>query len=167
MSLATQIQLRVTANRAAPQDLQVASAPMDFNVALALPTGVGANQADEMISDELTIAGAATQDLDFAGGGLLNPFGVATTLVKVKLILVVADPTNTTTLTLQPKAGAALPFLTGTTPATSLKPGGVFFLYDPSAAGIAVGPGATDAISLVNAAGASAKVKVVVIGTLS
>ena len=165
MSLATQISLRISSERLLPQDLQTARAALDTLFSLVLSSGVGAGQADNVFSDELTILTGATQDLDFAGGGLLDTLGAALTFVKVKALVVIADPTNTTNVTLQPKAGAGLPFLGGTTPTTLLTPGGAFLLFNPSAAGIAVGAGTTDAISLVNAAGASAKVKVIAIGT--
>ena len=72
MSLATQISLRVTSERLLAQDLQTARALTDALFSLVLASGVGAGQADNVFSDELVILTGATQDLDFAGGGLVR-----------------------------------------------------------------------------------------------
>jgi len=167
MSLTTELSLRLQTHRQNPLDLVTPRADMDLLVSRSLASGSGAGQADDDWSDERTLAGAANEDLDFAAGGLTNAFGQTVTWARVKGILVVADPTNTTNLTVKPGA-SPLPFLTGTTPALAvLPPGGVFLLWVPSAAGILVTGGTGDLINVANAAGASAKYRIVVLGGLT
>src|SRR5262245_2688295 len=66
---------------------------------LSLATGVAADQADMVFTDERTLSSAATEDLDLAGG-LTNALGSAITFVKIKELIVLSDPTNTTNLTI-------------------------------------------------------------------
>jgi hypothetical protein len=46
-----------------------------------------------------------------------------------------------------------------------LKPGGVFFYFDPTLAGLAVAAGATDIIQITNGAGANATYDIFIVGT--
>lgn len=165
MSLKTDVSLRIQAALASVLDLVQAQANLDQVFTLGLTTGVGLNQADQVFSDERTLTTAQSEDLDLSGTALQNALGVNIALVKLKLLLVVADPTNTTNITLQKASSNGVAFLAGTTPGFTLKPGGAFLIFDPSLAAITVTATTGDLINLTNGSGASAKYKIIVIGT--
>jgi hypothetical protein len=163
MSLDSRIQFNVVANLAKTVGLAEAVAAIQQIWTQALVTGTGAQQADKIYSlKETTIADGATLELDLAGA-LEDALGDAFTPARIKAIFIFSDPTNTTNLTLLGDANS-VPFLNTAATTITLRPGGMFALMDPGATGYAVAGGATDIVQIVNAAGAAAKVSVVLIG---
>ena len=126
--------------------------------------GTGINQANNVYHAQRLLTTGQSEDLDLAGGGLLNPFGNALTFTKVKAIVIFALAANTTILTLsRPTNG--LPFFGAVGDALDLKPGGIFMFIDPSAAGVAVTGGSADLVRVANASGASASYQIIIVGT--
>lgn len=141
---------------------------------VALANGVGANQADKIYTlKEQTIADAGTLTIDVKAA-LVDAFGAAFTPAKLRMVYIYScggppscsTAANTTNLTLFGDVNH-VPILNTAATTAALKPGGVFLMTDSSAAGIAVTAGTGDIIKIVNAAGAAAKVDVVLIGTSS
>ena len=131
-----------------------------------LTDGVAINQADKIYTLKAqTIASAATLTLDLKGS-LIDPSGAAFTPNKLKCLFIYSRSTNTTTLTLFNDA-AHVPILSDVTVTTTLKPGGIFLLTDPSLAGIPVTAGTGDLILITNGSGAEAKVDIVLVGASS
>lgn len=128
-----------------------------------LTDGSGANQASTQWSDRRTLATGANEDLDFAGG-ITNAFGVTLTLTKIKAIIIQALAANTTNLTVSRPASNGVPFFAAASDAVVLKPGGLFVLTDPSAAGVTVTAATGDLLNILNAAGASASYDIIVFG---
>jgi len=131
--------------------------------AIALANGVAINQADVIYKQQATILTAATLTLDLKGGGLLDVFGVAINPVKLVGIYIFSKASNTTNLTVFGDA-AHVPFLGTVATSLTLKPGGKYEQWDPSLAGIAVTAGTGDIVKIINAAGASAVVDIVIVG---
>jgi len=129
-----------------------------------LLSGVAANQADVLYSTQATILTAATLSIDLKGGGLFDPFGVAINPVKLKALYIKSAVGNTTILTLLGTANA-VPILGTVATTMALLPGGVFLYTAPPLAGVAITAGTGDIIQIVNAAGASAVVNVIILGT--
>ena len=138
-----------------------------FNLAvlqgIALANGVAINQADVIYKQAATITTAATLSLDLKGGGLLDVFGVAINPVKLVGIYIFSKLSNTTNLTLLGDANS-VPILNTAATTVTLKPGGKFEVWDPSLAAITVTAGTGDIVKIVNAAGASALVDIVIVG---
>lgn len=127
--------------------------------------GVLAKQADILYATELTIAGGAFTDIDL-NGSLTNAASVAVNALKVASIVVMADPTNTTVVTV---GGAAANAFVGpfgaATHTIKLSANAQFAISDDSLAGLgSVTAGTADLLRIANAAGASAKVRVAIVG---
>jgi len=164
MSLTTNLGISLAAIQRNVLDFATAEFPLSKGWQLALASGVVIDAADVLYSDQLTITTGATVDLDLAAGGLLDAFGAAFAPVKVKMVLLVAAAANTTIVTAFGDANS-VPILSAAATTVALKPGGIFLFADPSLAGVAVTAATGDIIQLANAAGASAVVDVVIIGT--
>lgn len=140
----------------------------------ALASGVAAGQADKIytLKEEAILTGA-TLSIDVKAA-LVDAFGAAFTPAKLKMVYIYScggAPTcshaaNTTNLTLFGDANS-VPILNTAATTTTLTPGGMFLMTNSSAAGIAVTAGTGDIIKIVNAAGATAYVDVVLVGTSS
>jgi hypothetical protein len=127
--------------------------------------GVLAKQADILYADELTIAGGAFVDIDL-NGSLTNAAGVPVTALKIASIALLADPTNTTVLTVggAPANAFVGPF-GAATHTLKLAANGQIAFSDDSLAGLGpVTAGTADLLRIANAAGAAAKVKVAIVG---
>lgn len=162
-TLTTRVQVNVNATLADTVGLQSAQADLAVAETLALASGTGLNQADKIYSNTYAIATAGTQSIDVSAA-LTDALGGTFVPVKVKLVLIVSNSANTTNLTLFGDANS-LPILNTAATTVTLPPGGIFLLANPSLAGIAVTAGTGDIIKIVNAAGATANVKVVIVGT--
>lgn len=163
MSLSTNISVQVSSSLASTVGLQEAQASMSFSKAIALASGVAADMADKVYTNAYTILTGATQSIDVSGS-LVDALGAAFVLVKLKAILIYSRPTNTTNLTLLGNANS-VPILGTKATTMTLLPGGLFLLIQPPLAGIAVTAATGDILDIVNAAGASALVDVILVGT--
>jgi hypothetical protein len=130
--------------------------------ALTLPNGTTAGKANRLYAAELSIGTGATQDLDLAGA-LLDVLGAAVSFVNVRAIVLKADDTNTTNVTVGADAAPFVgPFGAGTHTVV-LKPGMMVVFADKNGWGVTATT--ADILQFVNAAGATAKVQVLIVGT--
>lgn len=166
-TLTTRIQLNLSGELQSALDLVTASAPLVLRKTLDLANGTGANQANVIWSDQRILAASATEDLDLAGGGLLDPFGVAFAPAKVRCIIVAASSLNTNNVVLGGDVNS-VPFLSTAATTTTIQPGGMVVFTAPGLAGYPVTAGTGDIIQVANSgAGTSVTYDVVVIGTSS
>lgn len=127
--------------------------------------GIGVGQANEFYFAERTLASGVAEDLDFSGP-LLDLFGDAFVLVKLKAIIIGNKAANTTNLTVSRPAANGVALFGAASDALAIIPPGYAFLYmNGSAAGLAVTAGTADLVNIANSAGASAIYDVVGIGT--
>jgi hypothetical protein len=165
MSLATDINVSLAARLITDLDLTDPESRIATGISYALASGVGANQADVVWSDEVTLAASATADLDLAGV-LLNALGGAATMVKLKAILVIAAAANTNNVNITRPGAAGVPLFLAASDGIPVLPGGCFLWVAPGLAGIAVTATTADLITFTNSAGStSVTYKVVLIGT--
>lgn len=131
---------------------------------LAITDGTGANQANNVFSDERTIGASSSENLDLAGS-LVNALGATLTFTAIKAILIVADAGNTNNVVVGGAASNAFPLFGDPTDTIAVKPGGVFMIVDPSAAGYTVTAGTGDLLKIANSSSGSAVTyRVIIIG---
>lgn len=165
-SLTAQVKVEITSTLTNTLDLSVASAPLNTAPIQNFANGVGASQANVIWGDERTLTTASTEDIDFAGGGLTDAFGVAVAPVKIRALLIISASANTTNLTLFGDANS-IPFLNTAATTVTLQPGGMYLYTAPATAGVTVTAGTGDIVQVANAAGASATYRIIAIGTAS
>jgi len=165
MALNTSIVFDWSAVLTAARDLGNASIPLAKRVALALASGVGANQADVVFADTRTIGGSATDELDLIGGGLVDGLGAAFAPVKIKAILVVAAGANANVINVQRPAANGLPLFLAASDGIPVRPGGVFAWVAPDATGIPVTTGTGDLLDLVNTGAGNVTYDIILVGT--
>lgn len=169
MSLAAELLVRLTARQTGANDF---GGP-DFNPTLQalvqLADGVAAGQADLLFVDERSVNASSNDDIDLAGV-LQSAFGQTITNAELVAILLINAPkagaANVSDLTLGGGSNPFLGFLAGTTPSvTPIKPGGIFLLACPGAAGIGtVTAGTGDILRVANGAGGTAKYQIAIVG---
>lgn len=117
---------------------------------LIVTNGVGANQATNYVSDNRTLAAAATEILDF-NGGLVDSFGNLVAFTRLIFFLVHASPQNLGDLQVVINAGGITTFVLAAGTTISVPPGGTIMWAARTAAAYAVGAGATDLVTFINA----------------
>lgn len=152
MSLATKIKARLTATLTGTADHGVPQAALDLDASFDMATGSGSGQANQVFSDQRTLAASATETLDLSGV-LTNALGAAIAFTAVKAIFIRAAAANTNNVVVG--AAAADQFVAGfgdTDQTWSIPPGG-FILVSAPAAGWAVAGGSTDKLKIANSGG--------------
>ncbi|MDM7915706.1 MAG: hypothetical protein QUU85_10650 [Candidatus Eisenbacteria bacterium] len=166
-SLSSTVLLRVKADLTNTAGLANAAAPVLLERSLTWTNGVGANQANVVWTAERTLAASATEDLDFAGGGLTDAFGAAVAPAKIRAVIVSASAGDTNSVVLGGDANS-VPFLSAAATTVSIQPGGVFVFTAPAVAGVPVTAGTGDIIQVANSgAGTPVTYSIIVLGTAS
>jgi hypothetical protein len=133
--------------------------------AMTLATGTGLNQGDKFYYARPTIAGSATLSLDIAtAGGLLDVFGDAFAVARVKLIVIKSDVTlcpNEMRIT-QPAAG--VPWLGASADFVRVRPGGSLLWFAPDVTGVVVTATTADLIDIVNSAAGNVAPEIFIAG---
>jgi hypothetical protein len=131
-----------------------------------LTTGTGANQADKLYTASITLGPSAGQDIDLAGV-LTDPFGVALSFVKVKVVAIKASAANTNNVNVSRPAANGLTWFLATSDGFGMGPGEIFIRSSPGTAGLGtVAAGTADLIRVDNGgAGTSVTFDIIIIGT--
>jgi hypothetical protein len=159
MALQADITLNVVTALTKALDLGVSpEARMGLKKLISLVSGVGADQADRIFTDERTLAASASEDLDLAGA-LVDPLGDPAVFARIKALIVIAEPlggapANTNNVVI----GGALsnawvgPF--GAAAHTvALQPGNAFIATAKGATAWPVTAGTGDLLRITNSAG--------------
>jgi len=169
MSIYTRVKLhaRITDDGDHAEVFDGSPAAHDLEDLIEWADGVGANQADLVFSDELTLSASANEDIDLAGT-MTDAYGTAVTLVKIKLLIIVN--TNTTDgddLQVGPAASNGCDCFWADASDRSIVPaGGILYLRAPN--GLAVAAGTADLINVAEVGGANANTyRIIVAGTSS
>ena len=164
MPLNSEIKISAAATQTATADLGTPTFAAELAKTFQWGSGVTANAADLLFSDERTLAASATEDLDLAGE-LTDAFGATVTMAEVVAIIVIADAANTNNVVLG-DATAPVPLFGGTNGTHAVKPGGVFVAVAPNASGLfTVGAGTTDDLKVANSSsGTAVTYKIMVFG---
>jgi len=164
-TLTTRVVVNVAGTLAGTPGLSTPQAAFSGAKTIDFANGVAASQANMVYTTTLSIGSGATTDLDLQGS-LTDALGAAFTPVKLKAVYIFSASANTTNLTLFGDA-ASVPILNTAATTSTLLPGGVFLMVQPPLAGIAVTATTADIIQIANAAGATASVDVILVGTSS
>jgi hypothetical protein len=162
-SLSTDVSMVISPSLSGSAGLLTATASGKKVLAFTLANGTGAEQGDKIYTATAQITTAGTLSLDLNGGGLVDPFGGAFNVARLKLIYIASSKTNTTALTVLGTANA-VPILNTAATTLTLGPGDVFAISRRAAAGIVVTAGTGDILQIVNAAGATANVDIILVG---
>ncbi len=164
-TLSTQVEVKVAPTLTGTVGLATATASASGLSSFTLANGVGASQGDMVYTQTATITTGATLSLDVKGA-MVDAFGAAFTPAKLRLVYIASRSANTTNVTLFGNAASPL-ILSVATTTTTLSPGDIFLVTRRAAAGITCTAATADIIDVTNAAGASAIVDIVLIGTSS
>lgn len=148
-------------------DFQSISIPMQYAKAIGMSSGTGGSQSDRLFADQRTIAASSNDDLDVNAGTLVDALGVTFTVARLKLILVYAAAANTNNVVIGGAASNPVnTFMTGTTPAIIVRPGGFVALAAPDAVAYGVTAATGDILRISNSgAGSSVTYDIVLVGS--
>lgn len=164
MTISADISLVLSILNIPSSDLESPSSRLAQTLRNAFTNGSGAGQVNQMFSDTRTLASNTPESLDFNAGGLLDVFGNALTLTKLKLLAMSADPTNTTSLTVGNVTNGIVGFFGAATHSLLLNPGSLLLITSPDAGGYTITAGTGDLLKVSNGNGASANYNIVVLG---
>jgi hypothetical protein len=165
-TLKSRVELRLHATLANAVGLSKAEAPLESITAQTFANGTGAGQANVIWSARRTVNASTTEDLDFAGGGLTDAFGVAVAPAKIRAVIITSSIANVQNMTLFGDANS-VPLLNTAATTVTLQPGGMYVFTAPATAGVAVTAATGDIIQVANGAGVAITYDIVVIGTSS
>jgi hypothetical protein len=164
MALNSKIVAQVVAQLTGTGDLVTPVASLTQTKRVALASGVGANQADKVWSDQRPIAASGTDSLDLAGV-LTDVFGAAFTLARIKGLYVAAAAANVNNVNVTRPAANGVPLFLAAGDGIPVRPGGAFLWVAPDATGVAVTAGTGDLLDIVNSgAGTGVTYDIVIIG---
>jgi hypothetical protein len=164
MSQGANISVQVTVDQSIAGDLSTAKNSIKLGKIQSLVDGAGLGQANLAWSDKRTLAGAAADSLDLAGS-LTDAFGQVITFTKIKAIAIVAAAANTDAIVVGGGSNAFSTIFGDASDELIVRPGGMFILVAPDAAGYAVTPATGDLLAITNSAAAiAADYEIVLIG---
>lgn len=164
MALTAELSVKFSGRQTSANDLGTPVYKPLLEALLSFTSGVGANQADLVFADTREIAASSSEDLDLAGV-LADAFGATITMAEVVGVIVAAAAGNTNNVVVG-DATSPVPLFGGTNPTVAVKPGGIFVLFAPNAAGqFTVGAGSTDDLKVANSgSGTPVTYTIVVLG---
>lgn len=165
MTLSATIKATISAQHTKVIDLGTASMPIELLKALTLTDGTGANQADRIFTDTRTLSASANEDLDLAGGSLVDVFGNALTFARIKALFVTADAGNTNNVNVSRPAANGVPLYLAAGDGEAVHPGSCILKAWPGVTAIPVTAGTGDLINFANSgAGTPVTYTVIIIG---
>lgn len=161
--LSAQISLSIAALLSGSLDVESVSSRLAQHFSASFADGAAAGQASRLWSDRRTLASATSENIDLSGV-LVDAFGAGISLTKLKALILVSDPANTTALTLGNVTNGIVGFLGAATQSIVINAGGMFMIVAPDAAGYAITAATADLLKVANAAGAAATYDIFIIG---
>lgn len=163
MPLTTAISVDIDSNYSKVLDLGSVLANFDINKRITMQTGTGAGKADQIFTDNRTLAASGTEDLDLAGV-LVDAFGAALTMVKLKGVMIYAAAGNTNNVRVT-RGANGVPLFLAASDGLDVVPGGLFLFLAPNAAAVTVTPATGDLLTITNSgSGTPVSYDVVLIG---
>jgi len=164
-SLQTTIKASLLAQFSNILDLGTAKIPLTKDLSLTFSNGTGANKAQAVFADNRSLAASASEDLDLSGA-LVDVYGNTISFATIKAILVVADSTNGSTLSIGGAAtNAFVNWVANASDIVKIRSGGFLLLAAPDVTGYPVTAGTGDLLHIANDdAGAGAIYDIMLIG---
>ncbi len=135
MSLSAKLNLLLNIVHTKTLDLDTARDAINLSRGVSLENGTGANQANSIWHDNRTLADAANETIDLHDGSLLNAFGDALVLTKLKAIYIKNNSVDACLL-IGAAATVQLGLFNVVTDVLKLQPGGELFITAPNDTGI-------------------------------
>lgn len=167
MSFSFRANWQLDSELTSPLDLSTPSSLLKMARQISFSEGAGAGAANMVWADRRTVAASATDAIDLAAS-LTGPFGTTLTFARIKMLMVLAAAGNTNNVNVVMPASNGVPLFLAAGDGVAVKPGGMFWWYDPSAAGVVVTPTSGDLLHLINsAAGTPVTYDIVIAGASS
>lgn len=158
MTLRATLALNVDAHLISELDVGVAKYDISEIFRQVFSNGTGANQANNVFTDDFAIAGAGSQTYDLAGS-LVNALGQVLTFSAIKAIII--KNTGATPITYGGGSNPLAAFMGAGTHTITVPAGGLVVLIDPTAAGQSVTGSTGDILRL---AGTDAAGTIIIFG---
>jgi hypothetical protein len=157
MSLRTAIVAAIAATHTKDTGLAIARDPLDLHNPLYWESGTGANQADQVYDVAGTLSASSALAPDLQGGFLVDAFGDAIAMARVKVLYVENRGTsgNLTVTGTCTAAGSG---------STLVRPGGFLLHVAPDATAYVATAGSADTITVTNSTGAGIAYRLIIIG---
>lgn len=158
--------LKVTAIGTLLRDIDLGSTQynLSYSKSYSITNGTSSNQCNNVWTDTRTIAASGTDDIDLAGG-IANAFGTTLTFTAIKGIVIEADSANTNNVLVGGDAAALAGWTSNVNDVVVVRPGGIFVLYDPGAAGYTVTGTTADVLQIANSSsGTSVTYNIIILG---
>jgi hypothetical protein len=163
MALTTTGSWRVTGTLTKAIGALTGSIALDLSSTMALAAGTGLGAADKVYYARPTIAGSTTLSLDLQGG-LLDVYGDAFTVARVKLNALTSDVIHCPIVIQLSRASAGIPLLGATGDFINIRPGGSLVWYAPDATAVVVTATTADLVDIINTAAGNVQPEVLIIG---
>lgn len=164
MTLSATLTAKLLAEQSSALDLGVVAFDLNEIKSIALADGTGADQADQLWTDQRTISASSNDDLDLAGS-LTNALGATATFARIRALYVEAALGNTNNVVV---GGGTNPFVNWVADGTDkviVRPGGVLLLANRDATGYAVTASTGDVLRIANSgSGTSVTYNVAILG---
>lgn len=164
MSLSANVKLTVSGSLS--NTIDIGSAGYSFNKSFtqAFTNGTGADQANQIWTDERTISGSSNDDLDLYGS-LTNAFGTTLNFTSIKGIFIKAGDSNGGNLTIGGEGSNPFSSIfSDPTDKLVLPPSSFVGICNPNANGYTVTASTGDMLRIANLDSASATYEILVIG---
>lgn len=164
MAQTSSITMRAKVDYTSTLDQGIARAAITLENALALTDGTGSGQADRVFSDQRTITASSSETLDL--NSMVDPFAVARTIAKIKMIFIKASSSNVNNVEI---GGAAsnqfyANMFKDSSDKVVLRPGACWMHYDPT--GLTVTDSSADSLKIANSSsGSSVVYDILIVGT--
>jgi hypothetical protein len=164
MALTSKLVLNIKSELSNAFDMVTTVASLAYEKAIELASGTGADQADRVFSDERTLAGSASEDLDLAGS-LVDALGTTITFARIKAIYIENLATGANQVIVGAAASNAFtgPF-GASTHTVAVRAGGLLAMICRDATGWAVTAGTGDLLKIANSTSGSIQYRIVIIG---
>jgi hypothetical protein len=167
MTLASKINLSVSAALSSALDLVSPAARLSQRYSTELDDGTAAGMADKVFSDTRTLTASSTENLDLAGS-LVDALGATITFARVKAIIIHAAAANTNNVLVGGDVtNTFFPMFGAETDSLIIRPGATVALFagEADAVGYAVTAATADLLKITNSgAGTSVSYDVIIIG---
>lgn len=164
MSVTASLIVNAVITHKQPLDHGDAEYPIIIKNQISLANGNLANQANQVFSDQRTLTGSTSEELDLAGS-LLDAFGNTITFTKIKAIIISAAAANGGDIEVGGSATNGFNDWVGAVgDLVKVKPGGAFAIIAPDLNGYAVTAATADLLKINNADAGSATYDITIVG---
>lgn len=164
MTVTAQVKILASATQTVALDLGAVTFSPSESQSFSLANGTGANQVNQVFSDQRTLGASSSEELDLSGT-LLDALGNSITFTKIKSIVVSSASANGGDIQVGGAAANGFNSWVGAVgDLIAIKPGGAFAIVAPDATGYAVTAGTGDLLKIANTDAAGATYNITILG---